>query len=82
MLKQDPCDFYPISRMTDCSNWKVTSSWSIPYDATTGVYIAVPRVLVNQTKGNSDISHNSSYLYERYNLIGSFIPIIIKTKII
>ena len=44
--KQPRCDFEEASRMTDCANWQVSSQWTIPSDAVSGVYIALPSAII------------------------------------
>lgn len=42
-----------ITLMADCSNWTVSASWTVPSDATPGIYIARPRH--HDTSGASHI---------------------------
>jgi hypothetical protein len=39
---QPHCRFNLGSRMVDCSNWRVSVTWAVPSNATSGIYIAVP----------------------------------------
>lgn len=39
---QPNCSFVVSSRLTDCSNWQSSVSWTIPTSATTGLYVAIP----------------------------------------
>ncbi len=43
----------PTTGLVDCGNWAVSASWSVPTDATSGVYYA--RVTRNDTGGASQI---------------------------
>jgi len=59
---QPKCNFYPISRMTDCSNWYITISYKLGLDLLTGVYIGLPIYIDN----------NNNELH------GSYIPFVIR----
>ena len=61
--QQPKCYFKLPSRLTDCSNWRVSANWTIPTDSYTGVYVALP-VHYNQS------SNNVSY--------GSYIPFVVR----
>lgn len=68
---QPPCHFELTSRMVDCANWEVTTTWKVPIDATTGVYIALPIRYINDS---SSFVKNSEREEER----GSYIPFIVR----
>ena len=55
-VKQPSCLFELSSRMTDCSNWEVSAKWTIPSDAHTGVYVAVPTF---QHPGSRTVTYGS-----------------------
>lgn len=40
--RQPSCAIHKLTRMVDCDNWYVTSSWDIPKDAVSGIYIGLP----------------------------------------
>lgn len=40
---QPHCVYENEYRLVDCSNWRISASWLIPFNVTTGVYIALPR---------------------------------------
>jgi hypothetical protein len=61
-IPQEQCYFEEASRMTDCSNWKVTVEWTIPATALSGVYVALP-------------SHTNSTGELHY---GTYIPFIVR----
>lgn len=42
IIDQPACLFDEESRLTDCSNWHTTAQWSIPVNAVSGVYVALP----------------------------------------
>ncbi len=39
---QPDCDFEPTAKLLDCGNWAVSAAWTVPVDATSGVYLARP----------------------------------------
>lgn len=39
-VKQPGCLYQVATGLVDCGNWRVTSSWQVPRDATSGVYFA------------------------------------------
>ena len=60
---QPPCLFDPLSRMVDCSNWNITTTWRIPRNVTTGLFIALP---VYQPTTSTSLAY------------GSYIPFVIR----
>lgn len=38
---QPECHFDPTWRLVDCSNWRVTFTWTVPEDSVSGVFVAV-----------------------------------------
>jgi len=39
-LEQPECLNDPATRLFDCGNWRVSASWEVPSDATSGIYFA------------------------------------------
>ena len=37
---QPPCVTEPLTGLIDCGNWAISASWTVPADATSGIYFA------------------------------------------
>ena|GEM_PF-5057164 len=66
---QPYCLNEPTTGLVDCGNWKISASWTIPADATSGIYFA--RAVRTDTGGASHIvfivrddASNSDLLYQ------------------
>ncbi|HQU93392.1 MAG TPA: DUF4082 domain-containing protein, partial [Pyrinomonadaceae bacterium] len=72
------------ANLTDCGNWSVSASWSVPPDATSGIYIAKPTRLdtsgashivfiVRDDDGQSDVLFQTSdTTWQAYNRYGGY----------
>lgn len=70
--------------LVDCGNWSVSASWSVPADATSGLYIAKPTradnggashiaFVVRDDDGNSDLLFQTSdTTWQAYNPYGGY----------
>ena len=67
---QPACLFFPVSKLTDCSNWNVSFSWFVPEDTTSGVFIAV----LSSYETPQDVEHSKV-------LTGFYIPFVIRKRI-
>jgi hypothetical protein len=65
---QENCMFEFYSKMTDCSNWLVTSRWKVPLDSVTGVFVALP------------IASLQLNISENYDHHGNYIPFVVKQQ--
>lgn len=79
---QPPCDVDPTTAMTDCGNWSVTASWTVPANAVSGLYYAVlhrndtggegeiPFVVRNDTSHSDVMFQTSDETWQAYNSYG------------
>lgn len=59
---QPECLFDPIWRLVDCSNWRVTFTWTVPEDSVSGIFVALTNTYYK----------NGTILY------GNYIPFVVR----
>jgi len=80
--RQQPAPLTDNTGLIDCGNWSVSASWSIPADATSGVYIArvvrednqgashIPFVVRNDASTSNVLFQTSDTTWQAYNSYG------------
>ena len=48
---QPECSFAEQTSTVDCSNWQPSASWTVPPEAVTGVYLAIPQATPQDANG-------------------------------
>jgi hypothetical protein len=78
---QPSCNEAASTGLVDCGNWAVSTSWSVPSNAVSGIYIAVPKqggapashivFVVRDDDGGSDLLFQTSdTTWQAYNAYG------------
>jgi len=79
---QPSCLFDNTTLMTDCGNWAVSASWTVPTTVVSGVFIAlltrtdtggrsqIPFIVRNDTSHSNILFKTSDATWEAYNLYG------------
>jgi hypothetical protein len=81
-ITQPACQRDSSTGMTDCANWSVTATWTVPSNAVSGVYLAdldetsghgfmpYPFVVNNPTSHSDIVVQTSDQTWQAYNMFG------------
>ena len=81
---QPACLFNSTTRLTDCGNWAVSASWTVPTTAVSGIYTAVmtrtdnnhqnqiPFVVRNDSSHSDILFQTSDETWQAYNAYGGY----------
>ncbi|HEU5426455.1 MAG TPA: N,N-dimethylformamidase beta subunit family domain-containing protein, partial [Actinocrinis sp.] len=81
-ITQQTCNRDSSTGMTDCANWSVTATWTVPSDAVSGVYLAdfdqtngqgfmpYPFVVTNPSSHSDIVVQTSDQTWQAYNMYG------------
>ncbi|HEV2634821.1 MAG TPA: DUF4082 domain-containing protein [Actinocrinis sp.] len=81
-ITQPACDTAASTGETDCGNWSVTATWTVPSDAVSGVYLAdfdqtdgkglmpYPFVVANYSSTSNIVVKTDDQTWQAYNMFG------------